>query len=103
MLNRLTRSLSFRLLLIFLVLGLCRIRRSWVAVSLVLIVIAWGLPLREEMMKWPRIVIWPYPSLDLKMSDNVIELLTKSDTKKNFALQRLTHRVVDKIHTHQDN
>ena len=54
--------------LIFLVLGLCRIRRSWVAVSLVLIVIAWGLPLREEMMKWPRIVIWPYPSLDLKMS-----------------------------------
>ena len=55
-------------MLIFLVLGLGRIRRSWVAVTLALIVAAWGFPLREEMMKWPRIVIWPYPSLDLKMS-----------------------------------
>jgi hypothetical protein len=55
-------------MLVFLVLGLCRIRRFPVAVSLALIVAAWGFPLREEMMKWPRIVIWPYPSLELKIS-----------------------------------
>jgi hypothetical protein len=61
-------SYVYPFLLIFLVVGLCRIRRVWAAVVLALMVVAWGLPLRVEMMKWPRIVLWPFPLVDLKMA-----------------------------------
>ncbi len=60
-------SYVYPFLLIFLVAGLCRIRRVWAAVILATMIVAWGLPLRVEMMKWPRIVLWPFPLVDLKM------------------------------------
>ena len=61
-------SYVYPFLLIFLVFGLCRIRRSSVAVVLSMLIVVWGLPLRVEMMKWPRIVLWPFPLVDLKMA-----------------------------------
>ena len=61
-------SYVYPFLLVFLVVGLCRIRRSLVAVLLAILIVAWGLPLRVEMMKWPRIVLWPFPLVDLKMA-----------------------------------
>jgi len=61
-------SYVYPFLLVFLVFGLCRLRRSAAAVILALIIVAWGLPLRVEMMKWPRIVLWPFPLVDLKMA-----------------------------------
>ncbi len=61
-------SYVYPFLLIFLVFGLCRIRRRSAAVVLAVMIVAWGLPLRVEMMKWPRIVLWPLPLVDLKMA-----------------------------------
>jgi large subunit ribosomal protein L6 len=41
-------------------------------------------------------------AVDLKISDNVIEVLTKTDSKKNFALQGLTRSLVDNMVTGVD-
>ena len=43
-----------------------------------------------------------HEDVDLKISDNVIEVLTKTDTKKNFALQGLTRSLVDNMVTGVD-
>ena len=61
-------SYVYPFLLVFLVSGLCRFRRSAATVVFGLIIVAWGLPLRVEMMKWPRIVLWPFPLVDLQMA-----------------------------------
>jgi large subunit ribosomal protein L6 len=41
-------------------------------------------------------------AVDLKIADNVIEVLTKTDSKKNFALQGLTRSLVDNMVTGVD-
>lgn len=41
-------------------------------------------------------------AVDLKISENVIEVLTKTDSKKNFALQGLTRSLVDNMVTGVD-
>jgi len=41
-------------------------------------------------------------AVDLKISANVIEVLTKTDSKKNFALQGLTRSLVDNMVTGVD-
>jgi len=41
-------------------------------------------------------------AVDLKISNNVIEVLTKTDSKKNFALQGLTRSLVDNMVTGVD-
>jgi len=41
-------------------------------------------------------------AVDLKISDNAIEVLTKTDSKKNFALQGLTRSLVDNMVTGVD-
>jgi large subunit ribosomal protein L6 len=41
-------------------------------------------------------------AVDLKISDNVIEVLTKIESKKNFALQGLTRSLVDNMVTGVD-
>lgn len=43
-----------------------------------------------------------HDEVDLKISDNVIEVLTKTDSKKNFALQGLTRSLVDNMVTGVD-
>jgi large subunit ribosomal protein L6 len=40
-----------------------------------------------------------HEDVDLKISDNVIEVLTRTDTKKNYALQGLTRSLVDNMVT----
>lgn len=40
--------------------------------------------------------------VDLKISDNVIEVLTKTDSKKNYALQGLTRSLIDNMVTGVD-
>jgi hypothetical protein len=51
-------------LLVFLVAGLARIRSQKVAVGLAVIILLWGLPLRQ-VKKWPRILLWPLPLTEL--------------------------------------
>jgi len=43
-----------------------------------------------------------HDEVDLKISDNVIQVLTKTDSKKNFALQGLTRSLVDNMVTGVD-
>jgi large subunit ribosomal protein L6 len=43
-----------------------------------------------------------HDEVDLKISDNVIEVLTKTNSKKNFALQGLTRSLVDNMVTGVD-
>lgn len=43
-----------------------------------------------------------HDAVDLKISDNLIQVLTKTDSKKNFALQGLTRSLVDNMVTGVD-
>jgi large subunit ribosomal protein L6 len=43
-----------------------------------------------------------HDAVDLKIADNIIEVLTKTDTKKNLALQGLTRSLVDNMVTGVD-
>lgn len=43
-----------------------------------------------------------HDSVDLEISDNLIQVLTKTDSKKNFALQGLTRSLVDNMVTGVD-
>jgi hypothetical protein len=78
-------------LLVFLVAGLARVGNQKVAVGLAVVILLWGLPLRE-VRKWPRILVWPLPLTELAKEEareiagvwTLIPTLEQATLEKSF-------------------